>query len=645
MPLPLLPTSFPTPLHSTHRHLPSLLFRLFSKAMRHLARCGVKTVRTASRWSGTAPPQQQQQQLPTPEQIAEHQAKFAQEVATRTAALEEAVAKEPVSRAVAWAKLHLGESLLNSGDKKGAGRELKEGLAVLKQVEPDTLSYARSCISVADILAKELDRYYEAAVLMHEAMELHEKLITETTDPTELSEMYFTVAKWELRKGEYDAAEISFDKCCKNIVDIGLTEEDTKLLIAHKQYDLASLLRLRNEGRRAIRYYMGALLILEFHAPNDQVTADAMYWYCVLIHANTYDGVENTEIKEESELQAIGMCHKILKMQVTKPGSRKEGAICSVLGGLYFKVGLYARALEFRQCALKIQEADGETGTIIAATLHALVPIYMELGRREEAERTATRMKTLMPTVQAKHNKANPQSVGENETTDPMKLMQEELENGQYDEAEITCEKCCDIIARRNQTEEDTTLMVAEHYCLIAYVFLMKGEYHRALKYNMKAIPVFETYAPKEEATAILYYRTSQAHAGIAQGEENAETKKAAELDAIKMCHKSLDIAQGIKRASKRPSINALFSGSRKEADICNVLAQLYHAQGLSTRALEFRERALKIYDAVDDVGVEARGTVIVEILSALVPLYKELGRTEDAERTEARMKTLMATA
>ena len=210
------------------------------RGLRHLARCGVKTVHTASRWNGTAPPQQQQQQPPTPE----HQAKLAEKIATSKAALEEAVAKEPVSRAVAAGKFLLAQFLLASGDKEGAGGELIEGLAVQKQVEPDTLSYAESCMFVADIIAMLLDRLDEGAELMNEAMEIHEKLIPETTDPTELSELSFRVVKWEMMKGEYDAAEISFERCCKQIVDMNLTEEDTKLMLARKHCLIDSLFRV-----------------------------------------------------------------------------------------------------------------------------------------------------------------------------------------------------------------------------------------------------------------------------------------------------------------------------------------------------------------------------------------------------------------
>ena len=140
----------------------------------------MKTVHTASRWNGTAPPQQQQQP-PTPEEVAEHQAKLAQEVATSRAALEKFVAKEPVSRTLAWAKLYLAQFLLASGDKEGASRELIEGLAVQKQVEPDTLSYAQNCIFVAGVLGAELNRHDEAAVVNNEAIAIHKKIITETT--------------------------------------------------------------------------------------------------------------------------------------------------------------------------------------------------------------------------------------------------------------------------------------------------------------------------------------------------------------------------------------------------------------------------------------------------------------------------------
>ena len=616
------------------------------RGLRHLARCGVKTVHTASRWNGTAPPQQQQQQPPTPEEVAEHQAKLAEKIATSRAALEEAVAKEPVSRAVAAGKFRLAQFLLASGDKEGAGRELIEGLAVQKQVEPDTLSYARSCFFVARVLAAELSRHDEEAVLMNEAIAIHENT-SETTDPTELSKLYFSVAQGELQKGEYDAAEISFEKWCKNIAEMNQTE-DTKLMLAHKHCSIADLFRASNEGRRAAKHYMKAVPILETYAPDDERTANAMYCYSTLVLAGTFEGVENTETKKATELDAIRMCHKILDMQVIKPGSTQEVIICNVLGGLYLKQGLFTRALEFEERALEIQDAVGAPNTVIVEILSALVPLYKELGRTEDAERTEARMKTLMATAQAKHEKTNSQSV-ENETTDPKELselystvLQEELENGEFDEAEISCEKCCKNIAKMYETEAETKLMIARQHCILAELFETNGEYHRALKYNMKAIPVFETYGPEAEATAILYYRISRVHAGIAQGEENAEIRKSAELDAIKMCHKSLVITQGIKPGSNRASIHALFSGSKKEADICSFLGMVYLMQGLSTHALEFLERAVKIYGAVD-VGVP--DTVVVETVSALVLLYKELGRTEDAERTEARMKTLMATA
>ena len=595
--------SHPSPQHTQTPSLPPL--PPFSKAMqrglRHLARCGVKTVHTASRWNGTAPPQQQQQP-PTPED----QAKLAEKIATSRAALEKFVAKEPVSRTLAWAKLYLAQFLLASGDKEGASRELIEGLAVQKQVEPDTLSYARNCIFVAGVLGAELNRHDEAAVVNNEAIAIHKKIITETTDPKKLSEMYSIVMELELQKGEYDAAEISFEKWCKQIVDMNLTEEDTKLMLARKHCAIASLFRLRNEDRRAAKHYMKAIPILETYAPEDELTANAMCCYSYLVLERTFEGVENAETKKATELDAIRMCHKSLDMKVTKPGSKAEANICNVLGWLYHVQGLLPRALEFRERTLKIQDAVGPPDFVIASTLSTLVPLYKELGRMDPKELS------------------RPYST----------VLQEELENGEFDEAEIASEKCCKNIAKVYGTDAETKLMIARKHFLMASFFHLLREGSRALTHFMKAVLILVTHAPEDEFTAgaVFYYcylvQGGTVHVGTV--EENAEATKIAELFAIKMCHKSLNITQGIKR------------GSMTEADICTLLGHLYHKQGLFTRALEFGERALKICDGVD---IKAPDTVVVDILYVLVLLYKELGRTEDAERTEARMKTLMATA
>ena len=369
------------------------------RGLRHLARCGVKTVHTASRWNGTAPPQQQQQQPPTPEEVAEHQAKLAEKIATIRAALEEAVAKEPVSRAVAAEKYRLAHFLLASGDKEGAAIELMEGLAVQKQVEPDTLSYAQNCIFVADTLGKELKCYDEAIMLINHALEIHEKLIPETTDPTELSNLYYSMAKGEMQKDDYDAAEISFEKSC-NIAEVNQTD-DTKGMLALKHHSIAELFRASNEGRRAAKYYMKAIPVLETYAPDNELTATTMCWYSTLVLAGTFEGVENTETKKATELDAIRMCHKILDKQVIKPGSTQEVIICNVLGGLYLKQGLFTRALEFEERALKICDDVGVEvpDAVIVDVLYVLVLLYKELGRTEDAERTEARMKTLMATA------------------------------------------------------------------------------------------------------------------------------------------------------------------------------------------------------------------------------------------------------
>ena len=381
------------------------------RGLRHLARCGVKTVHTASRWNGTAPPQQQQQQPPTPEEVAEHQAKLAEKIATSRAALEEAVAKEPVSRAVAAGKFRLAQFLLASGDKEGAGGELIEGLAVQKQVEPDTLSYARSCFFVARVLAAELSRHDEAAVLMNEAIAIHENT-SETTDPTELSKLYFSVAQGELQKGEYDAAEISFEKCCK-IAEVNQTEDDTKLMLADLYCRVAALFHSREQCHRALKHYTKAIPIRETYAPEAEATA-MLYYSIAQVHAGSIQGEENAEIKKAGELEVIKMCYKSLNiMQVLKPGSMEEASLCNVLGQLYHLQGLFTHALEFQERALKIQEAVGAPDIDIATTLNALVPLYKEFSRTEDAERTEARMKTLMATVQAEYEKANPQSVGE----------------------------------------------------------------------------------------------------------------------------------------------------------------------------------------------------------------------------------------
>ena len=306
----------------------------------------------------------------------------------------------PVSLDVAEAKFRLAQFLLAYGDKEGAGRELIEGLAVQKQVEPDTLSYARNCMAVADIFATELSRHDEAAVLMNEAMEIHEN----TMDPTELSKLYFVVAQWELRKGEYDAAEISFERCCKNIVKMKETEEDTKLMLARQRCLIASLFHLRGEYDRTVEHYMKAIPVLETYAPEHELTPSAMLYHSVAqIHASM-QGVENTETRKAAELDAIMMCQKSLNiMQVIKPGSMQEATICTVLAQLYHLQGLTTRALELRGRAVKIYDAVG-VPHIDVKTAFMNVVLYKDLSATEDAEGT---------TVQVKHETANPQSVEE----------------------------------------------------------------------------------------------------------------------------------------------------------------------------------------------------------------------------------------